>query len=141
MHFPGDMDHFIQRRGDQTGQADNVAFLFLGHLQDLLRWHHHAEVDDIVAVATQDHADNIFADIVHVTLDRGHQDFALGLRLVAFFQFDKRNQVGHRLFHHPGGFHHLGQKHFPGTEQVADDIHAGHQRTFDHFDRAGERLA
>ena len=76
-----------------------------------------------------------------VALDRGHEDLALGFRFVAFFQFDERDQVGDRLLHHPGGFHHLGQEHFPGAEQVADDVHAGHQRAFDHFDRALEGLA
>ncbi len=34
-----------------------------------------------------------------------------------------------------------GRNIFAGAEQVADDVHAGHQRAFDHFDRAGERLA
>ncbi|MNK86739.1 hypothetical protein D3C87_1066570 [compost metagenome] len=140
LHFAGDVDHLIQRRGDQAGQADDVALLFLGYLEDFLCRHHHAEVDDVIAVATEHHADDVLADVVHVAFHRGHQDLALGFRLVAFFQFDERDQVGHGLFHHAGGFHHLRQEHLAGAEQVADDVHAGHQRAFDHFDRAGEGL-
>ncbi len=140
LHLAGDVHHLVQGRGDQPRQADDVALLFLGHLQDFLGRDHHAQVDDVVAVATQHHADDVLADVVHVALHRGHQDLALGFRLVAFFQLDERDQVGHGLLHHPGGFHHLGQEHFAGAEQVADDVHAGHQRAFDHLDRARERL-
>ena len=78
---------------------------------------------------------------MHVALDRGHQDLALGFGFVAFFQLDERNQVRHRLLHHPGGFHHLGQEHLAGAKQIANDVHARHQRAFDHFDRACERQA
>src|SRR5690349_23989482 len=37
-------------------------------------------------------------------------------------------EVGHRALHHPGALHHLGQEHPAGAEQVADDLHAVHQR-------------
>ncbi|MND65277.1 hypothetical protein D3C80_566410 [compost metagenome] len=47
-----------------------------------------------------------------------------------------RLQIGHRLFHHAGGFHHLRQEHLAFAEQIADDVHARHQWPFDHFDRA-----
>ena len=36
-----------------------------------------------------------------------------------------------RLFHHARRFDDLRQEHFAGAEQVADDVHAGHQRAFD----------
>jgi len=78
---------------------------------------------------------------VDIAFYRGHQDLALGLGFIAFFQLDKRNQVGHGLFHHSGGFHHLRQEHFARAKQVADDVHARHQRAFDHFDGALEGLA
>ena len=134
------MHHFIKRRGNQPGQTDDVALLFLGYLQDLLCRHHHAQIDDVIAVTTQNHADNVLADVMHVALDRGHEDFALGFGFIAFFQLDERDQVGHGLFHHARGFNHLWQEHFSRAKQIADNVHAGHQRTFDHFDRALERL-
>ncbi len=111
-------------------------FSAMAVLQDLLRRHHHAQVDDVVAVAAEHHADDVLADVVHVALHRGHEDLALGFRLVAFFRLDEGNQVGHGLLHHPCGLDHLGQEHLAGAEQVADHVHAGHQRAFDHLDGA-----
>ncbi len=78
---------------------------------------------------------------MHVALDRGHEDLALGLRLVAFFRFDEGDQVRHRLLHHAGGLDHLRQEHLARAEQVADHVHAAHQRTFDDFDGARALLA
>ena len=50
-------------------------------------------------------------------------------------------EVGHRLLHDAGGFHHLRQEHFPFTEQVADHVHAIHQRPFDNLNRTRGLLA
>src|SRR5690606_17190031 len=141
LHFTGDMDHFIQRRSDQAGEADDVAFFLNGGLEDLVRRHHHAEVDNVVAVTAQHHADDVLANIVHIALDRGHEDLALGFRLVAFFRFDKGNQMSDGLLHHPGGLDHLGQEHLARAEQVADHVHAGHQRAFDDLDGTRALLA
>ncbi|RMR97359.1 hypothetical protein ALP75_205063 [Pseudomonas syringae pv. actinidiae] len=141
LHFTGNMHHFVQRRGDQPGQADDVALLVAGDLQDLLGRHHHAQIDDVIAVTAQNHADDVLANVVNVALDRGHEDLALGFGLVTFFQFDERNKVRDRLFHHPCRLHHLRQEHLARAEQVADHVHAGHQRAFDHLDRPGEAQA
>ncbi len=43
-------------------------------LQNLVAGDHHAEIDDLVVVASQNHADDVLADVVNVALDRGHQD-------------------------------------------------------------------
>ena len=45
----------------------------------------------------------------------------------------------HRLLHDAGGFHHLRQEHLAATEQIPHYVHAGHQRAFDHLDRARNR--
>ncbi len=138
LHFTGNVHHFVQRRGDQPGQTDDVALLVAGHLQDFLGRHHHAQIDNVITVTAQHHADNVLADVVDVALDRGHEDLALGFGLVAFFQFDERDQVRHRLFHHTGRFDHLRQEHLARAEQVAHHVHARHQRAFDYLDGAGE---
>ena len=52
------------------------------------------------------------------------------------FRFHVRQQAGDRLLHHARRLHHLRQEHFSRAEQVADDIHAGHQRAFDDMQRA-----
>ena len=45
-------------------------------VEDLLRRHHHPEVDDLVVVALQDDADDVLPDVVDIALDRGHDDRA-----------------------------------------------------------------
>jgi hypothetical protein len=47
--------------------------------QDLVAGHHHAHVDHFKVVALQDHGDDVLADVVHVALDGGDDDLALGL--------------------------------------------------------------
>jgi hypothetical protein len=49
---------------------------------------------------------------------------------------DVGQQVGHGLLHHARALHHLGQEHLALAEQVAHDVHAGHQRAFDDVQRA-----
>ncbi|MNH21119.1 hypothetical protein D3C79_809160 [compost metagenome] len=78
---------------------------------------------------------------MHVALDRRHENLALGFGLVAFFGLDERDQVGHGLLHHAGRLDHLRQEHLAGAEQVANHVHAAHQRPFDDFDRARTLLA
>ena len=40
-----------------------------------------------------------------------------------------------RLLHHARAFHDLRQEHLAGAEEIADDVHAVHQRALDHLDR------
>ena len=46
-----------------------------------------------------------------------------------------------RLLHHARGFHHLRQEHLARAEQIADHVHARHQRALDHIERPGRELA
>ncbi len=43
--------------------------------------------------------------------------------------------MGDGGLHHARRLHHLRQEHLAGAEQVADDVHAGHQRALDHVQR------
>ncbi len=74
---------------------------------------------------------------MHIALDRRHQHFALRLRVARrqLFGLHVGQQDGHGALHHAGAFDHLRQKHLAGPEQVADNVHAGHQRPFNHFQR------
>ena len=125
------MDHFVQGWRDQAGQADDVTLLFPGGLQDGFRRYHHAQVNHLVIVTGEHHTDDVLADIVHVALYRGHQDAAIGLAVLGFLRLDIRLQIGHSLFHDSRGFHHLGQEHLAGAEEVTDHVHAVHQRPLD----------
>ena len=77
---------------------------------------------------------------MNVAFYRGNHHFAVTGALL-FTGFNKRLKVGHRLFHYTGGFHHLRQEHFAFAEQIADHVHAVHQRAFNHFNRARSLLA
>ena len=78
---------------------------------------------------------------MHVALDGGDHDLALGLDVATgvhrrlLLGLDVRQQMGDGLLHHPGRLDHLRQEHLALAEQVADDVHAGHQRAFDHMQR------
>ena len=52
-------------------------------LQNPVARHHHAEIDDLVAVAAEHDADDVLADVVHVALDGRQHDLALRRRPAA----------------------------------------------------------
>ena len=137
LHLGGDRDHLVERRGDEAGQADDVGVVLVGRLQDRRPRHHDAQVDDLEIVALEDDADDVLADVVDVALDRRHDDPALRLRAFGLLRLDEGKQVGDRLLHDARRLHHLRQEHLTGAEQVADDVHAVHQRPLDDLDRAG----
>ena len=142
LHLARDGDHFIERGRDQPRQADEVGLMLLGRREDVGPRRHDAQVDDLIAVALQHDADDVLADVVDVALDRGHDDLALaGQFPLDLVGFDERQQVRHRALHHAGRLDHLRQEHAARSEQVADHVHAVHQRPFDHLDRADDALA
>ena len=144
LHFAGDEHHFIQRRRDEARQTNRIGANLFGARQNLIARDHDAEIVDLVAVTLQHDADNIFADIVHVAFDRRHDDLAVrfaGHAGALLFLFHVRNEVRHRLLHHPRGLHHLRQEHLAGAEEIADDRHAVHQRPLDHVQRPLSRQA
>ena len=146
LHLIGHVLHLFQAGGNQAAQADDVGAFHLGLGQNFVAGHHHAHVHHVKVVALQDHRDDILADVVHVALDRGHHDLALAPDILAcglvafFFGFDVGQQVRHGLLHHAGRFDHLRQKHLALAEQIAHHIHAGHQRAFNHVQRAAAFL-
>ena len=97
---------------------------------------HDPEVNHLVVVALQHHAHDVFADVVHIALHRGHKNAALHAGgALPLHLFEVRLQVGHRLLHDTRALDHLGQEHFPRAEQIAHHAHAGHERTFDDLQR------
>ena len=136
LHLGGHVAHLFEGRGDEARQADGLRAVLAGGIENLVAGHHHAQVDHVIAVAAQHHADNVLADVVDVALDGGHDDLALaGGAGAQFFGFDVGNEVGHGLLHDAGRLDHLGQEHLAGAKQIAHHVHAGHQRAFDHGQR------
>src|SRR3990172_604618 len=79
LHFLCDMHHFIERRCNQAAQTDEMGVPVFCRLQNFLARDHHAEIDDLEVVTLQDHADDVLADVMHVTFHSGHDDGAVVL--------------------------------------------------------------
>ena len=142
-HLAGDVHHLVQRWRDESAQADDVHVQFAGGGENFFARHHHAEVNDLVVVAGEDDADDVFADVMHVALDGGHEDFAgvlVGRAAQLLLLLHERHEIRHGFFHHARGLDDLRQKHFARAEQIADDVHAGHERAFDDLQRLREFL-
>ena len=139
-HLLGDHDHLVQRRRDESRQADDVGAQLDCGVEDLVHRHHHAEIVDLVVVAREHDADDVLADIVHVALDgREHQLAAHALAPRGLLlRLHERLEVGDRALHRPRALDHLGQEHLARAEEVADHLHAVHQRTFDDEQRLAQ---
>ena len=144
LHLAGDVLHLVERGRDEAAQADEVGLLRHRAIENLLAWHHHAHVDDLVVITSQHDADDVLADVVHVALHGREHDFPLRLhglaarRHLGLLGFHERREIRHGLLHHARGLHHLREKHFARAEQVADDAHARHERPFDDEQRLAQ---
>ena len=71
---------------------------------------------------------------MNVALDGGENDLALRAAACLLF-LHVRLEVRDRTLHRAGGLDDLREEHLAGAEEVADDLHAVHQRTFDDVER------
>jgi len=112
---------FIERGRDQSAQSNKIDLRVASGLKNFFARHHHAEVDDFVIVAGEHDANNIFADVMDVALDGGHEDFALGAAVAAgpLFLFHEGQQPGDGFLHDPRALDHLRQKTSCRTKQIA----------------------
>ena len=109
-HFFGHVHHFIQRRGDQTTQANDIHFVFFGCCQYFFTRNHYPDVNDFEVITSQNDAYNIFSDIMHIPFYGRHQYLSCIFSRIAifkFFFFKEGHQIRHRFFHYPGRFHYL----------------------------------
>ena len=131
LHFTGHIDHFVEGGCDQAAEPDHVHAMLHSSVEDLLFWNHDAQIDDVIVVASEHHAHDVLADVVHVALDRGEENLA-GLFALAFRRgFEVRCEPSHGLLHHACTLDDLREKHLAGTEKVSHDVHAVHQWAFD----------
>ena len=99
-------------------------------VQDAVCRDHDSEVDDLVPVAAEDDADDVLADVVDVALHGGEHDPGGG-RPARLLGLHVGLEVRDRPLHRPGALHDLRQEHLPRAEEVADDLHAVHERALD----------
>ena len=106
--------------------------MFLAGVNQILRRHLDAQVDDLIAVVGQDDVHQIFADVVDIPLDRRQEDLALAGRRRPFHI---RLQMGHGELHRLRRLQHLGHNQLIGVELAAYFVHSGHQRPVNHCQR------
>ena len=63
LHFRGNVRHFVQARGDEAAQADDVDPVRFRRVENLLARTHDAQVDDLEVVTRQHDADDVLADV------------------------------------------------------------------------------
>ena len=108
----------------------------LGHggVEDLVCGHHDPEVDHLETVAGQHHPHDVLTDVVDVPLDGGQQYRTCAARS-ARIGLEIGLQVGDGPLHHPGTLDHLREEHLASAEEIADHVHARHQRPLDDLER------
>ena len=128
--FNGNMYHFIQRRSDKATQPNHVYLFLYGPLHNRFSGNHYSQVNYLISVASHYYGNNIFPNVVHITFHRSKQHLAGRGSPFLLFRFNDRLKNSHRFLHSTCRFHHLRKKHLTRTEQIANMVHSGHQRTF-----------
>src|SRR5215217_4950894 len=95
------------RRGQERREADDVGLVLVDLLDEPLRRHIDAEVDDSEAGALEHDVAEVLADVVHVALDGAHQERPgrLGAGLG-----EQRAEDVERALHRARGDQHLGHE-------------------------------
>ena len=73
-HLLGNGHHLFERRGYQTGKADDVSVMLQCALNDRLPRRHDSQVYDVIVVALEHDRHDVLADVVDVAADGG-QDY------------------------------------------------------------------
>ena len=96
---------------------------------ELLRRHLHAEVDHREACALEHDVDEVLADVVHVALDRAHEEGADALYAALSEKGTQQVEcTGHRL----AGDEHLRHEPVTALEAGADLLEGGDERLEEH---------
>jgi len=117
---------------EEAGEADGIGTDFFDLVDDILDGLLDADVVDGEAVVGEDDVDEVFADVVNVSLDGGEDELAAGLAIDFFHVFF---EVGDGGLHDFGGLEDEGELHLAGSEKFADGFHAGEKVVID--DREG----
>ena len=136
LHLPGHVDHFVEGRRDEAGKADHARSVLLRGREDAVGGHHDAEIDDLVPVALEHDAHDVLPDVVDVALHGREKHRDLGGHCARLFLgLEVGLQVRDGLLHDARALDDLRKEHLPGPEEIANHVHAGHQRPLDDGER------
>ena len=88
--------HFLQRRCNQAANADKDWVVLHGSLENCLARHHNSEVDHFETIARKHDSDDVFADIMYVSICRSKHYARFCL---PFFAFVRGIDVGLKQSH------------------------------------------
>ena len=77
------MHHLFKAGSNQSAQPNYICAILTRSSQNRLAGDHHAEIDHLVVVTSQDDTNDVLADIMHIAFHRRHHDLALRLYLLA----------------------------------------------------------
>ena len=112
--------------------------MFFGGGDDLIYGLLDTDVHDVVAVIGEDDVDEVLANVVDITANRGEHDCALA-SLIGFLHV--RLQKRNRSFHYLCRLQHEWQLHLALTESLSDNLHALEQVVVDDVKRPDSILS
>ena len=71
--------HLGKRGSDKAAEANDIGATLECLLHDIFGRHHHAHIDDVVAITAHHHADDVLTNIMYIALD-GSQEHLTQLR-------------------------------------------------------------
>ena len=66
------MAHFIKAWRNQAAEANNIDLFFNRFVDNVIGRHHHTHINNIEIIALQNHANDVFANIVHIAFHCRH---------------------------------------------------------------------
>ena len=130
--------HLVKRGGDQTTQTDGIGSPSHGLIDDLCALDHYAQVLNLESVTSHHDRNDILTDVVHVALDRRHNESTCRLRAFGSALLDIGRQHAHGTLHHTRTLDHLRQEHLALTKQTTHALHCRHQQLVDHRQRRAQ---
>ena len=133
LQFLRHIHHFLKTWCDQATESDDIHMCFNGFLHNLLCWHHHTHINNLIVIAGHHHPDNVLTDIMDITFDCSQQHLSGTGSTLGFLGFNIRLKDTDSLFHCTGSLHDLWQEHLSFTETLSDCIHTSHQGSFNNI--------
>ena len=109
LHFFRDTNHFVERWRDQSRKPNKIGIQGFCRVQYLFGRHHNAKIFDVVSIALQNDANNLFTNVVDVAFHGRHDDtpFACWNVVIGLLLFDEWYKVSHCLLHDARALDHL----------------------------------
>ena len=123
------MAHLLKRRGYKSAQSHDIGIFGNSPFHNLLTRNHHAQVYNLIAIASHYHRNDILSYIMHIAFhsSNNHLTGICTATRRILLGFDKRIKPLHGLLHGACALYHLRKEQFSFPEKPPHFIHARHQ--------------